>query len=355
MGPFPPIHSVGAGKRMVTSNPEFDLVCWLLVASYGIGALIAIGQLARLNKRDEGTLCSTGCFLPTTVQQFVHLIILILCSVRVAFFVCAIKSWDPYLGQIVNSKVEFYSLDEFSSALFFSLTSILALFWAELYYISIYRADLFIWYVRPATNIFIMIAFAAVSVCSWLVSKSYATDVDYVFLQYTVLITVIYLLAAMMFAYYASVAAAELNIVPIVLSARINRLTSLRLLAVICISSLILKAGTLIYLNGREIETVSPIMLVAVFMYYFCCELFPTCVILVFYRVGPLLRSHQDKEDMSGGERNAGNEGEEGRVVNGKHSSRTLRSISPIRAAGGGATNPEGWYSFVCYLFCDDD
>ena len=248
---------------MVTSNVGFDSVCWSLVSSYGIGAIIAIIQLSRLNKRDEGTLCSTGCFLPTTVQHFVHLIILILCSVRVAFFVCAIKSWDPYLGQIVNSKVEFYSLDEFSSALFFSLTSILALFWAELYYISIDRADVFIWYVRPATNIFIMIAFAAVSICSWLVSKSYATDVDYVFLQYTVLITIIYLLAAIMFAYYAYVAAAELHKVPIVLSARINRLTSLRLLAVICISSLILKASTLIYLNGREIETVSKWMLTA--------------------------------------------------------------------------------------------
>ena len=183
MGPLPPIHYPGRGKVMVTSNAGFDTVIWSLVASYGALGVISIVQLARLNKRDEGTLCSTGCFLPTTVQQFVHLIILILCSVRVAFCVCAIKSWDPYLGQIVNSKVEFYSLDEFSSALFFSLTSILALFWAELYYISIDRADVFMWWVRPATNIFIMVAFAAVSVCSWLVSKSYANDVDYVFLQ----------------------------------------------------------------------------------------------------------------------------------------------------------------------------
>ena len=91
MGPFPPIHSVGAGKRMVTSNPEFDLVCWLLVASYGIGALIAIGQLARLNKRDEGTLCSTGCFLPTTVQQFVHLKIQILLISHSIFFLIHLK------------------------------------------------------------------------------------------------------------------------------------------------------------------------------------------------------------------------------------------------------------------------
>ena len=52
----------------------------------------------------------------------------------------------------------------------------------------------------------------------------------------------------------------------------------------------------LIYLNGRKIETVSPPMLVAAYLYYFLCELFPMCVILVFYRVGPYTRQHTDKE-----------------------------------------------------------
>jgi Protein of unknown function (DUF1084) len=240
---------------------------------------------------------------------------------------------------VVSSKVEFYSLDEFSSTLFFSLTLILALFWAELYYISVDRADVFVWWVRPIANLVIMSAFVAVSVCSYIVSTSYANDVDYVFLQYTVLITTIYLVAAVMFAYYAYVAAAELTNVPIGLSARKDRLSTLRVLAVICISALILKAGVLIYLNGREIETVSTTMLVCVYMYYFLCELFPMCVILAFYRVEPLAAESGDADKLP----SAGGGGVGQTIVNShgkKRPSRTLRSKSPIRSAGR-APNPE--------------
>ena len=66
----------------------------------------------------------------------------------------------------------------------------------------------------------------------------------------------------------------------------------------------------------------------AVYTYYFLCELFPICVILVFYRVGPLLRNAHDKEELPD---NNGGADSEGRVVNGKRassspSSRTLRS-----------------------------
>jgi Protein of unknown function (DUF1084) len=247
------------------------------------------------------------------------------------------------LGEVISSKVEFYSLDEFSSTLFFSLALILALFWAELYYISVDRADVFVWWVRPIANLVMMSAFVAVSVCSYIVSTSYANDVDYVFLQYTVLITTIYLVAAVMFAYYAYMAAAELNNVPIVLSARRDRLSTLRVLAVICISALILKAGVLIYLNGREIETVSIPMLVSVYFYYFFCELFPMCIILMFYRVEPLSTVDTGSDDGEVEKMPISGAGGGGAVVNSqskKKPSRTLRSKSPMRAAGR-ASNPE--------------
>ena len=387
---------------------KFGYVCYALVASYGIIGLISIVQLSRLNKRDEGSVCryfkksskyfstistqpvsflqsnncdyknSSSCLLPSTVQQFIHLIVLILCSgiisyyiiinydrniffytifnhliclVRIAFFFCAVKSWDPYKGEVYSRKVEFYSLDEFSSALFFSLTSMLALFWAELYYISINRPDIFVWFVRPSINFIIMGAFAAVSVCSWIVSKSYMNDVDYVFLQYTILISGIYLLAACNLSYYAYVAAAELKKVSIIIPARKDRLFSLRILAFICISALIFKAGILIYLNGRKIETVSTIMLVSVYFYYFFAELFPVCVILTFYRVELLIRvndhdkdhtisniqqqnkyiSHININNQTSSDANNNNvHGSNKKISGSVGTKRTLRSVSPI-------------------------
>ena len=205
--------------------------------------------------------------------------------VRAAFFICAIEAWDPSLGTVSRDKVEFYSLDEISNTLFFSLASILALFWAELYYISIDRADIYLCIVRPVTYILNFMAFAGVIILSIIVSQYYSSDVDYMFLQYTFLITSTYLVAAIMFSYYAYMAALELEKVPLPLTTRRDRLASLRVLAIICIAALTLKGIVSIYVSEKSMLTESFLSLFLIFFYFFFCELLPICVILVFYRV----------------------------------------------------------------------
>ena len=193
--------------------------------------------------------------------------------------------------------MEFYSLDEISNTLFFSLTSILALFWAELYYISIDRADIYHCIVRPVTYAMNTIAIAGVIVCSILVGKYYENDVDYIFLQYTILITTTYMFAAIMFSYYAYVAALELECVPLPISARRNRLFSLRLLACISIFALGLKASATVYMTGRSVSTNSAVSLFLVYFYFFFCEILPICVILTFYRVETMNNETAEDKD----------------------------------------------------------
>lgn len=193
--------------------------------------------------------------------------------------------------------MEFYTLDEVSNTLFFSLTSILALFWAELYYISIDRADIFKCVVRPVTYIMNTIAVAGVIICSILVGKYYEKDVDYIFLQYTILITTTYLFAAIMFSYYAYVAALELECVPLPITARRNRLFSLRLLACISILALGLKASATVYMTGRFVPTNSTVSLFLVYFYFFFCEILPICVILTFYRVETMNNDSAEEKD----------------------------------------------------------
>jgi hypothetical protein len=250
-------------------------------------------------------------------------------SVRAAFFICAIHAWDPELGKVYRTKVEFYSLDEISSTLFFSLASILALFWAELYYISIDRVDIYNYLVRPVTYVINLLAFFGVIVCSIVVTNYYADDVDYIFLQYTILVTTTYIIAAVMFACYAYVAALELENVPLPITARRDRLFSLRLLACICIIALALKASASIYMNGRTVPTNNAMSLVLVYFYFFFCEIFPICVILIFYRVDS--NNSDDSEEKDNGmyssvERHAAD-----------FASRTPRTSSPMKMPGTGS------------------
>ena len=186
---------------------------------------------------------------------------------------------------MTRAKVEFYSLDEVSNILFFSLASVLALFWAELYYISIDRAETFTCIVRPVTYVLNGIAIIGVITLSCIVSKNFSSDVDYVFVQFAILVTITYLIAAIMFTYYAYMSALELEKVPLPMIARRDRLFSLRMLACVTIVALILKASAVLYMNGKSVATDTVVSLFLVFVYFVFCEILPVCIILVFYRV----------------------------------------------------------------------
>jgi hypothetical protein len=233
-------------------------------------------------------LLRCSLFIPKTVQLKVHLLVFILCCLRAAFFGVAISSWNPSNGIIDSGKIAFYSLDEFGTMLFFSLTSILALFWAELYYISIDEVLTFTELVRPVTYILNIAAYVVVGVCIYLVAEMYTDEVDYVFIQYSVAVAVVYLIAAIIFGYYAVSAGQELNLVPIQLSARRSRMRTLKLLAIICISALIIRAVLVILLAGHRIETTTQRAQILVFFYYFLLELIPIITAAIFYKVEPL-------------------------------------------------------------------
>lgn len=188
--------------------------------------------------------------------------------------------------------------------------------------------DLYHYLVRPLTYVVNLIAFFGVIICSIVVSVYYADDVDYIFLQYTILVTTTYIIAAVMFACYAYVAALELENVPLPITARRDRLFSLRLLAFICIIALALKASASIYMNGRTVPTDTAMALVLVYFYFFFCEIFPICVILIFYRVDS--NNGDDSEEKDGGmyssvERHAAD-----------FSSRTPRNASAMKLPGTG-------------------
>jgi hypothetical protein len=264
----------------------FTSLCISLASCYIFFVGVSLFQLGRIVEREQGGYDPRAWLWPVTVQQQVHLLTLLLSSVRVAFFFVAMVAWDSDEGVVKpGHKVEFYSLDEFATVLFFTLASVLALFWAELYYISTDSPETFSLVVKPWTYVVNGAAYIAVAIITALVSTTFEDDVDYMFMDYTILAATVYFLAAAMFAHYAWRVASELKEVPIGLPTRRNRLKVLRYLAAIVIMALLVKAIVLIAITGKPLHTASDLVVVGVFFYYLLLELAPLAVILAFYRV----------------------------------------------------------------------
>lgn len=271
----------------------FDSVLYTLLCLYSLVGGVSVYQYSKLS------VCGgeASSLLPLTVQQQVHFIIVIYCFVRSAFFYVASMSWDSEEGLVYDHKVLFYSLDEISALLFFTLTCLLALFWAELFYIARNEEVEFKKIIRPSFYLINVLAYIGVLTCSFIVRSTSDNDVYYVFFQYTLLESICYFMAIALFSYFSSIAAAELMLVPIHLSTRKRRLRSLRLLGVVVVVSLVIKSLVLIAITGRRLVTESAKQLILMFLYYFCLELCPIASVLLFYKVQATLSGKEGMMD----------------------------------------------------------
>lgn len=220
-----------------------------------------------------------------TVQQKVHTLVVLLCAVRAAYFLLAVDAWDPESGRVVADAGVFYTLDEFSTLFFFSLACILALFWAELYYIAVDREQVFVRCVRPATYSFNIVAYAATALGAFFSSILSDEQVDYTFWYYSLVVSVTYISSAAIFAYFAIGAAREIDQIPIHMEARQQRLHVLQLLASIFISALVVRSVVVLCLMGVDVVTVSRWRLFLLGAYFLLSEVLPIATAVGFYRI----------------------------------------------------------------------
>lgn len=262
----------------------FDTICWLLAVIYILVTLSSAAQLVVIQMRES--LPRYMYFVPKTVQQKVHCIVVVIGALRAAFFIEAVWDWNAKEGVVRSDhKSVFYCLDEFSSVLFFSLACILAMFWAELYYIAIDRFIIYSYLVRPITYGINLLAYIAVGASAATVSTSDSGQLDYSYFFYSIVIATVYLLAAAMFTFYGVVSAQELSQVPINLSARQQRLRMLKMLAVITISALVIRAVLMLAAIDQSIVTKTGTELFGLCVYYVALELVPIMTAVAFYRV----------------------------------------------------------------------
>lgn len=225
-----------------------------------------------------------------------------MCWVRLSFFIMIFLFWDSKLNHVSSNDLAFDSLEAAAGLLFFTLTSILILFWAEVYYISIDNPTTFTKIVRPSIYILNVVAYS-IALLSTLFFRSFGNRSG-LFSKYTYLLGTLYIISAILFFYFARAAANELMLAPIYLSARRNRLRILKSLASIFITSLVTKACILYTIGGDDIDTSRYIVLACAFVYFFMLEVLPTISASWFYAVETVDTDHYgdlEDEEIGGG------------------------------------------------------
>lgn len=208
-----------------------------------------------------------------------------LASLRAAFFIVAIFAWDPSMGTVENYRSAFYSLDELSTVAFFSLTCALALFWAEIYYIAIDNVAEYTYFTRPVTYIINLTAYIVAGYCTYRAVHASTDASDYIYWSFSILVAILYLLAAVIFTFYAFKAAQELHNVPLQLATRQDRTEELVQIFTVFMVALVTRAVLLIVMSDDNLDTDSTLSIIGLTMYFFFLEFLPVVFACVFYRV----------------------------------------------------------------------
>ncbi len=203
------------------------------------------------------------------------------------FLITLILSWDESQGSIISNQLLFYTLDEAATVLFFSLACVLALFWAEVYYISIDKLKVLKYFVRPLIYCINIFALLVVCICSYLESIASPNKEMHSYPQYSLMLGVVYTVGAFLFAIFGYRSARELNQVPIEVATRKERMRVLTTLSLIFVSTLVTRAVILILLSFRRDQSrhISRIELFIMLVFYVVLELVPLLFALDFYRV----------------------------------------------------------------------
>lgn len=232
--------------------------------------------------------------MPDTVQKKYLILIFLIALIRVSFFGLATFSWDSQKGEIKSNKVLFYSLDEFATVLFFSIVCLLTLFWAEIYYLAIDHIEEFKNRIRPITYLINVLAYFAIIICCIIASKFHSDYTNYIYAQYSIIISCIFLFGAMFFSYFTYKSSQELIQIPIPLSERKEKTRKLKSLAYIFIFSLVVRSILILIMTGKSLKTTSFISRLLASLYYLFLELIPLTVGLNYYKPETTESSYQN-------------------------------------------------------------
>lgn len=188
------------------------------------------------------------------------------------------------MGEVDQFRGAFYSLDELSTIAFFSLACVLALFWAEVYYIAIDQVTEYRYLIRPMTYAINVGAYVAVIGCAYAAVHATSDTSDYIYWNFSLLVSILFVLAAIVFTFFAYKAAMEISSIPVHMSTRQERTDELSRIFTIFILALIARAACLLLMSNDNLSTDTALGVILVAAYFILLELVPVIFAIVFYR-----------------------------------------------------------------------
>jgi hypothetical protein len=260
------------------------VACILLAIAYGSVCIYSTQQLIRVHHQDELSCSTLQCWFPRTIQRQVQVMVAFLTATRTVFFVVAIFAWDSALGEVDNYRGAFYSLDELATIAFFSLACVLALFWAEVYYIAIDQVQEYKSLIRPMTYAINIGAYIAVIGCAYAAVHASSEASSYIYWNFSLLVSILFGLAALIFTFFAYKAASEIAVIPVHLTTRQERTEELSRIFSIFILTLLARAACLLLMSNDDLSTDSTLGIVLLSLYFVLLELLPVVFAIIFYR-----------------------------------------------------------------------
>lgn len=188
------------------------------------------------------------------------------------------------MGEVDRYRGAFYSLDELSTIAFFSLACVLALFWAEVYYIAIDQVTEYRYLIRPMTYAINVGAYIAVIGCAYAAVHSSNDTSAYIYWNFSLLVSILFILSALVFTFFAYKAAMEISSIPVHMSTRQERTEELSRIFTIFILALVARAACLLLMSNDDLITDTSLGIVLVAAYFILLELVPAIFAIVFYR-----------------------------------------------------------------------
>jgi len=197
-------------------------------------------------------------------------------------------SWNAngFLSSRTNETLRswFYALDLVSEACYFTAVEILALFWAELYFIATNRGRFYMRFMRPLTGV-ILLAVYGVAVAMWFCVMSIWDNTDVLMTTpYSLVWAGLLLAVAIPFSVFAKGVISELRQVPIELQMRRQKLREVYILTAVVTPCVVVKAAVLVIISNRPLAIDTKAGMTWLALYFLGLELLPLVVALFFHR-----------------------------------------------------------------------
>lgn len=233
-----------------------------------------------------------------TMQKWIHVLIVLITICRM-FFTLAIGSfnWCDVSSGSLSEQCDrnvYYITEQTPNLCFFSLCTLLVVFWAEVYYNAIDQRFQIEYTVKPIAKGLNAILYLFQIGLWWFYATTWTKERHYVSYAYAVLTSLSFLILCVAFVCYGYLAHAQMRLIPVELMIRMRKLKQVAMVTSVWTSCFTLRSIILLLLSVQQQQLHERFSWMVIAVYFGLLEVIPCLLILYYYRHVPI-REEDDK------------------------------------------------------------